>query len=281
MPSAAGIGGTVGIPLSSSSGASQSIIPPNTQITEQLQAANQPPTGLPTLSFARQTKEVAAHTVITYLGLYFSNAVTLASAPVMTFNLPATAIVPNTNYFLALYDPLRPQLGWQYGFEGPAAITGSTLTFGGAGVANPFTYSGFTFYWFALYGASATAATPTPAPVAVTTPLPTPSAPASTPTPSVPTPSPTPTPVPQFAVAPSVISLTAVGQTATFTASGAGPFTVSGNDATIATVNPTSGNGTFTLTAVKAGSTSLTVTDALQRTATVSVTVTTTTIPIQ
>lgn len=283
MPSTSGFSGSIGLPVQNA------VIPAGTQITESLAAPNQPPAGLPTLSFmragesaTRQTLSTANHTVIAYLGLYFSNAVTLPSAPLMTFTVPQNTIVSGANYYLALYDPLRPQLGWQDGFEGPGAVSGSTVSFGGNGTANPFTYAGFSFYWFALYAASASAAVPTPAPVV--TPLPSPAPPSSTPTPTAtatPTPTPAPTPVPQFAVTPSTISLTAAGQTATFTASGVAPFTISGGDANVATVSPSSGNGTFTATAVGAGQTTFTVTDAMNRTATVTVTVTTTTIPIQ
>lgn len=287
MPSTSGFSGSVGLPVQNA------VIPAGTQITESLAAPNQPPAGLPTLSFmragesaTRQTLSATNHTVIAYLGLYFSNAVTLPSAPLMTFAVPQNTIVSGANYYLALYDPLRPQLGWQDGFEGPGTVSGSSVSFGGTGVANPFTYAGFSYYWFALYAASASAAAPTPAPVV--TPLPSPAAPSSTPTPTAtatpvptPTPTPVPTPVPQFAVAPSTISLTAAGQTATFAASGVAPFTISGGDAHVATVSPSSGNGTFTATAVAAGQTTFTVTDAMNRTATVTVTVTTTTIPIQ
>jgi hypothetical protein len=91
-------------------------------------------------------------------------------APVsLSLTIPS-AVQVNGTYYLAFYDPLRPSLGWQLGFEGPAA-PGATLKFGG----NAATFVAYQQYWFAVYVVPTSANPPSAAPTIspVPTPIPT------------------------------------------------------------------------------------------------------------
>ncbi|HET7813272.1 MAG TPA: hypothetical protein VFL13_02735 [Candidatus Baltobacteraceae bacterium] len=92
------------------------------------------------------------------------------------------------------------------------------------------------------------------------------------------------TPAPQFTVTPSQISLTAAGQTANFSVNEpgfSGYWTASSSNTNVATVAAAQGApaGTFTVSAVAAGQSLITVKDSNGLTSTVTVTVTTTTLP--
>jgi hypothetical protein len=120
----------------------------------------------------------------------FSNDLTAAKQPSHSYVLPANEIVAGSNYWLAFYDPTQPQLGWQLGYEGPATVSRTTLSFTGS--PGSFTFHGGQTYYYAVYALSIAAATPSPAPTPSPTPHPTPT-PTGHPTPT-PTASPTPTP---------------------------------------------------------------------------------------
>ena len=75
--------------------------------------------------------------------------------------------------------------------------------------------------------------------------------------------------------------MNAAGATATVTATGVSPFAAAaGIDAKVATIRQLS-DGQFVITAVAAGTTKVTISDANGRSAVVNITVTTTTIPVQ
>ena len=216
LPAGAPVGGSIDFGTGVS-------IPPGTVVTTTLTSTA--PTGIPTLSallhktLAKRSTEAAngAIAVLAYVDLLFSNAVTFAQQPSFTMSFPA-ADVTTANYYLAAYDPTRPSLGWQLGFEGPGTkLNATTIVFTGASA--PFTFAQNATYYFAPYAISTTAVAPTPAPsispVAPVTAAPTTSptvTPSATPTASGPTPTPAPSiapskgpsPTPAPTVAPSI-----------------------------------------------------------------------------
>lgn len=262
LPSANGFSGVATLPAGAGA-----VIPTGTTVQETL--SNVAPSNVPTLQAElrvaqsmRSLNSSAPVATVAFLGLDFSNGLTLSASPSLTLNLPSALMTAATSYYLALYDPLRPALGWQLGFAGPGSVSGQSVAF--TGPNSPFTFSGLVTYEFGMYAVSASAPAPTPAP-------------------SV-SPNPTPTPAP-FNVTPAALSFTAAGQSSTLTASDAGYFGnyfASSGNASVATVTPSSSpSGTFTVTAVAAGTTTITITESNGRTATLSITVTTTTIPVQ
>ncbi len=267
---------------------SGSAIAAGTQVATQLQ--NTPPAGVPTLASLLRSPQVVrtvqsgpAVSVITYLYILFNEDVLLSQAPSFTFALPSSYVFPGANYYLAMYNPNLPSLGWQLGFEGPGTVSGSNVSFSGGSSAMYF--QAWTAYYLGLYAVPAGAAAPTPAPSTAPTMAPTvaPSAlptgmPTATPSP---TPAPNPTPTPGFELVPSSISFNGTGLTQSFSAIDfgySGAFTATSSDAKIATVS-VSGT-TFTVTSVGAGTATITVSESNGKTATCTVTVTTTTIPI-
>jgi hypothetical protein len=260
VPAAGGFTGAFQLPIGS-----VSAIPPQTSVVTSLSSVL--PGSLPIPEARRRPRTGATVTPILYLGLSFSNTVTLANQPSVALTLPNGYVVGGASYWLALYDPTRPDLGWELGFEGPGAVSGSTVTF--AGSSGVFTFQQFQTYYFSLYAQSIALPTPAPAP---TQPPPT-----MTPTPGV---TPTSVPSPGFAVDPATIAFTATGQTQAITAAGTAPYSVFTSDATVVTASPSSGAGPFTAMAQGAGTATLTIADSLGRTAFVTVSVTTTTIPV-
>jgi hypothetical protein len=270
---------------------SGSAIAPGTQIATQLQ--NTPPGGLPTLqSVLRRSAATTAATsgptisVIAYLFVMFNQDVVLSQAPSFSFALPAADVLPGATYYLSLYNPNTPSLGWQLGFEGPGTVSGSKLSFTGG--SNSLYFQAWTAYYLGLYAVPAGVATPTPAPSVAPTQAPTvaPSAlPTGMPTPTpAPTPVPgtSPTPVPAFKLIPSAISFNGTGLQQTFSAidlAYSGTFTAVSSDPNVATVTASSSNS-FTVKSTGAGVATITVSESNGKSATCTVTVTTTTIPI-
>lgn len=254
-----GISGSISLPI-----ANASSIPPGTQVQTTL--TNTAPTGLPVLTpqaIKRFLQQRGVHVegesnsvVLLYLWLAFSAGVTTTSQPPITFTLPSNEITTGAYYYVALYDPTRPDLGWQLGFEGPGTVSGSQISF--TGNPSPFSFAPFDFYYFALYAQPSTVATPSPAPT------------------QSPTPVPTPTPTP---IALSGIQLTAIGQTSTIAPSFAGPYSAFSSDTSVATVSVSGAN--VTVTAVGAGGPVTITIGSPNGTETVQVTVTTTTVPVQ
>ena len=190
LPTAAGFAPTMLLPL------------PQTATTTQLTVlvSNVTPSSAPPLSLARfvqaHRRTAALPTgaaMLLYTEIYSTAALTLPTAPGFSFTIPSADVFANANYYLALYDPTRPSLGWQYRFEGPATVTGSTLAF--APNRAPFTLAGSLNYYFALYVIPQASVQPTPAPSVSPTTVPTQAPPMPTPT-SASTSTPTPTSTP-------------------------------------------------------------------------------------
>ena len=112
---------------------------------------------------------------LVYIGLTVTFAV--PGAPItLSVRLPENARVNGTSYYLALWDPQRPSLGWQHAFAGPVTPNDSsgfpTLTFTAAAPL----LNRYEEYWLAIYLLPSGAAAPTAAPSIspVVTPAPTP-----------------------------------------------------------------------------------------------------------
>lgn len=268
---------------------SGSAIAPGTQVATQLQ--NTAPASVPTLaSLLRETQGVRktagspAISVIAYLSILFNEDVLLSQAPSFTFALPSSDVVPGASYYLAMYNPNTPALGWQLGFEGPGTASTNSVKFTAS--SGSMFFQAWTAYYLGLYAAPANAATPTPAPSTAPTMAPTvaPSAlptgmPAPTPTPTA---APNPTPSPGFEVLPNSLSFNGTGLSQTFSAIDfgySGTYTAATSDPKVATVSVS--GSTFTVTSAGAGTATITVSESNGKTAACTVTVTTTTIPIQ
>jgi hypothetical protein len=203
--------------------------------------------------------------VLMYGEIYSTATIVLPSAPGFSIVIPAADVFSGANYYIALYDPTLPSLGWQYGFEGPATPTNDALAF--AANPAPFTLQGSVVYYFDLYVIPQRSAQPTPAPSALPT-----SVPSQSP-PPIPTPMPTatpaeggtivivvPTPAPVLCTPSQVV--VAVGKTVLMNCAAAGyigAFTWTVADPTIASVQLYNSETQvyFNVTGLKAGSTTL------------------------
>jgi hypothetical protein len=222
--------------------------------------------GVPTLTSAariaqaRHTDALTGHAVLFYLALASSAEYDAANAPGFVINGPAG--LPAANYYAAFYSPLQSSLGWQLDFEGPATVSGSTLTFAAPNPATPIQLHPFVLYTLAVYAASSSAPAPTPAPAA--SPIAPPAPPAA------------------FTLSAPSLSLLATGATATATITDptgyTGAYGAASSNSAVATA-AVSGS-TVTVTAVAAGTATITVNDAQARTAGIAVTVTTTNVPV-
>jgi hypothetical protein len=221
--------------------------------------------------------------VLIYVEIYSSATMTLPTAPSFTIAIPSDDVFAGADYYLALNDPTRPSLGWQYGFEGPATVTDGTLAF--APNPAPFTVAADLSYYFALYVIPHGSAQPTAAPSVAPMSVPTQAPPTIPPTPG-PSPSPTaggnvvviviPTPSPVLCT-PAPVAV-AVGQTAVVdcTAQGyGGPFTWTVADPTIASVQQYNSETFtyFTVTGLAAGTTTLSLRSQPGGTGSLSITV--------
>ncbi|HEY9180595.1 MAG TPA: hypothetical protein VIO32_07730, partial [Candidatus Baltobacteraceae bacterium] len=160
LPTGGPVSGSMSIATSGSA------IAAGTQVATQLQ--NTPPAGVPTLASLLRSPQVVrtvqsgpAVSVITYLYILFNEDVLLSQAPSFTFALPSSYVFPGANYYLAMYNPNLPSLGWQLGFEGPGTVSGSNVSFSGGSSAMYF--QAWTAYYLGLYAVPAGAAAPTPA----------------------------------------------------------------------------------------------------------------------
>ncbi len=259
-----GFGGTVSIPVPASA------LPAGTILAESVADTNASlPSTVPPLSFDRrngaavrraQDTDVAP---IVYLTLSASRTLALPNAPSFTLTIPSNEIVPNVSYYLALYDPLRTALGWQDGFEGPAALSGTTLSFAAPAPATPFTLTAYVTDYFAVYGVASSAPAPTPAP-------------------SI-SPAPAPTEQPDFTLSSTAFTFLSAGATETATISDTsgytGTYAAVSSAPGVATVSVT--GSTVTVTSAGPGSAVVIVSDVQARTASIGVQVTTTTVPVQ
>jgi hypothetical protein len=182
LPAVAGYAPTMSLPLPQTAA--------NTQLTtvvSNVAFSSSPPLSL--ARFVQVVRRAALPTdaaVLLYIQIYSSATIALPSAPGFTITIPSVDVFPNANYYLALYDPTRPSLGWQYGFEGPGNLSGTTVTF--ASNPSPFTFEAALSYYFALFVIPQNSAQPTPAPSTSPTSVPTQSPPPVT---TSPTPTPT------------------------------------------------------------------------------------------
>ncbi len=144
------------------------------QVTQALQ--NSAPSSIVPLSMARATagahpNDVSQAQVLFYYGLLFDARTPAYVSPLpsptdpppapltLTVQVPAAVFLQNVNYYLALYDPQRPSLGWQQKFSGPATVSGTTLTFTAV-----YTFNRYEQYWLGIYAVNPQAPAPTPAP---------------------------------------------------------------------------------------------------------------------
>jgi hypothetical protein len=198
LPSAAGFGGTVSLPPPAAA--------TSTTLTQTL--TNEAPTGagIPALDTGRVPEALRAvrgtgQTAILYVRLSADRVVQLPQSPAFSLTVPAASLVPGATYYVAFLAQ-----GWNLGWQGPAAVDGTTLTFPGGGSA--FAFQPNAEYWFALIafapGSAPSSPSPSATPVAGSTPTPPPGAgptptpaPVGTPTPTPPNPAtPSPTPAP-------------------------------------------------------------------------------------
>jgi hypothetical protein len=287
IPVALPTGGPVSGSMSLDTGGSA--IAPGTQVATQLQ--NTAPVGVPTLqsvlrkpAFTTQATSGTAISVIAYLYILFNQDVVLSQAPSFNFTIPSGDVLAGAKYYLAMYNPNAPSLGWQLGFEGPGTVSGANVSFTGG--SSSMYFQAWTAYYLGLYAVPANQPVPTPPPAVTPTQAPTvaPSAlPTGMPTPTpVPTAAPNPTPTPAFEVLPTTLSFNGTGLTQSFSAIDfgyTGTYTASSSNDKVATV--TVSGSTFTVQSVGAGTATITVSESNGKTATCTVTVTTTTIPIQ
>jgi hypothetical protein len=258
LPAASGFGGSLALPAPSN-------LPPDTVLAMTFADTSAGlTTNVPALDVkrARGTRGVASNapmSVLLYLQVAFSEDVALPNPPSLNVTVPAG--LPSAAYYVALFDPTEPSFGWQLGFEGPASVGATSLSFVPATSA-PLGITAEVPYTLAVYAISAAAASPTPAPsgspLAYATPVP-------------------------FTLSPSSANLLAPGQTATATivdpTGYTGTYVALSTNPSVATVS-VSGT-TLTITAVGAGTATIGVSDAQARTASLSAGVTTTTLPVQ
>lgn len=134
-------------------------VQPYAQVTTALQDAAPP---VAPLAKRRAPKTLAQGQTLVYLGLQF-DAVLAAGTLGLTLAIPPDALVAGAKYYLALWDPERPSLGWQQGFAGPAVVTpgaAPTLAF----TTNAPSFDRFQQYWIAAYMLPSSVPAPTPAP---------------------------------------------------------------------------------------------------------------------
>jgi hypothetical protein len=208
LPAVAGYTPTMSLPLPQTATSAQL-----TTVVSSAAFSSSPPLSL--TRFVQSVRRAALPTdaaTLLYLQIYSSATIVLPAAPGFTIAIPSADVFPGANYYLALYDPTRPSLGWQYDFEGPGVLSGTTVTF--ASNPSPFTFEGSLSYYFALYVIPQNSAQPTPAPSIAPTSVPTQSPPPVTTSSSpAPTPSTSPAPTPTNASGTVVISIP-IGRTA-------------------------------------------------------------------
>lgn len=153
LPSGGGFAGTF---------STQAVAYQYTQVTAELTNAA-PSSGIGPLQVARRPQDVLPNQTLAYIGLTFTLAVPAAPLTI-SMQMPQSAVLSGASYYLAMWDPLRPSLGWQHAFAGPVQPDTSSgvpkLTF----IANAPQLNRYVQYWFAIYMLPSSAATPTPAP---------------------------------------------------------------------------------------------------------------------
>jgi hypothetical protein len=252
-------------------------VPTSETLTETL--TNIAPSAAPALQSvarsaqSRSTESVVPGSQALYVLITSSLAFVQTSPPVFALTLPSADVTAGAAYYLALYDPTKPALGWQRGFAGPATVSGTTLTFAPTGTT--FTFAAGVQYAFGVY--TNTGATPSPVPTATT---------------ATPTPGPTATPIAVTASA----TQTYVGTSQTFVAAEtgySGVFTATAtctnganSSGTVGTITPgtatpaPTGGATFTFVPANPGTCAVTVHDASSTAGTITFTVSATNVGV-
>lgn len=263
-PTVAGYAGSIALPAPTS-------VPANTDLVETVSNAAIDTASIPTVESALRAGASSSRSAVSTTGLLTlwyikvasSSTVGFSNLPSISLSVPPSTIVPGVSYYLAVFDLLRSGLGWQKDWEGPATISGTTLTFAAPTPAIPLNLTAEVPLYVTLYAVSSSVATPTPAP-------------------SV-SPGPTPIPLAAFTITPSTLSFLAASGTATATVADpsgyAGSYVVSSSAASVATAS-VSGT-TVTVSAVGGGTATITVADTNGRTAAIAVTVTPTNVTVQ
>jgi hypothetical protein len=246
---------------------------------------NAPPTDVAALSVGRlpqsdrRSLSQIPHTTLLYIKVVSDQVLQLPGSPTFSLSIPSADIIAGATYYLAFFDNQNLH-DWNLAWEGPATVSGTTLTFSANGLGS-FTFQPNVNYWFALV-AIVPNTTPSPTPTGGATPSPTPTpaggaTPTPTPTPvggATPTPAPTPTPPPlQLTVQPNPVNVygTGAGNAQTITVHETaynGPFTESDTCAGKATISSANANGpdaTYTVTGVSAVTCTATFTDAFNQ----------------
>ena len=195
LPSGSSFSGTVTFPAP--------LAPVTGTLTLTVQNVAPAADGVPPLAFgrtaqgSRATRGSSPNVTLIYIRLVASQVIQLPHGPTYSLTVGAADLVPGATYDVAAFDDAAHPRDWDLTWEGPATLSGTTLTFSTAGSA-AFTFAAGAKYWFALVALGAPVATPSPEPSASPSPTPmlspTPS-PAATPT-IAPTATPTPTPAP-------------------------------------------------------------------------------------
>jgi hypothetical protein len=200
----------------------------------QLTISATPPSGVPALTSSLARRAQSAGST----GILYAS-LTFGAAVTLpslpAFTFANQTIAASTQYFLGFYDP---KVGsYTSPAEGPAAVSGSTIAF--TAPAGTYSFAAGTTYVFALYGQ-------TLSPIVANS---------------------------------TALSFSALGASGaqTFTASEAGytgAFSATSANPAVATVAASSPAGTFTVTPVGGGTTTIAITDTNLQTITVSVSVT-------
>ena len=173
-------GGTIGLPAfagySGSINTSTALAGGGSTVTITGQTTT--PSGLIAVSGAVR-RILSTNTPLIYYTVTFASNVTLSSSPGFTITLPS-APAAGQAYYIAEQGPTSGGV-WLYGALGPAAVSGSTLTF--ASTAGTISIPAGTYY-FCLYSTAAPTPTPTPSGSPTPSPSPTPTPTAGPPTPS-------------------------------------------------------------------------------------------------
>jgi hypothetical protein len=162
-----GTSAVVALPAQSSGG---------TAGTAQVSMSSSTFAGLPTLASTARSVQGSRSTeseIGSLTGVLFFSFSVFAAPPATSFTFPtlpsytitlpsAFFSVPQTTYYLALYDATRPSLAWQSRVE-TCVATASTSTLV-CTATGPVTLANNVPYYFALYAVSTAAAAPTPGP---------------------------------------------------------------------------------------------------------------------
>ena len=123
LPAAAGFATTLFLPLPQTAA--------NAQLTTLV--SNFAPAASPPFSLARTAAALSRAMslprgagLLLYVDIYSSAVLALPAAPGFTLTVPPADVFANANYYLALFDPTRPSLGWQYAYAGPATAGGGS-----------------------------------------------------------------------------------------------------------------------------------------------------------